>query len=86
MDYERLGKFLKKKRKEKGWTQDEIAKRVGLSRQTISKIENGIMARVSLIHMEALLRLIGYDMCIIPHNPFSKEEPFICKEDLEWEE
>jgi len=44
------------------------------------------MARVSLIHMEALLRLIGYDMCIIPHNPFSKEEPFMCKEDLEWEE
>ncbi len=30
MDYERLGKLIREKRKEKGWTQEEFAKKVGL--------------------------------------------------------
>ena len=36
-----LGKLLKEYRKEKGWKQEEAAKRAGLYRQTISEIENG---------------------------------------------
>ncbi|MGC8677305.1 MAG: helix-turn-helix domain-containing protein [Hydrogenobaculum sp.] len=86
MDYEKLGKFIKKKRKEKGWTQEEFANITGLSRQTLSKIESGVVARITIIHMETILRHLGYDICIVPHNIFEKEEPFMCKEDLEWEE
>jgi len=36
--------------------------------------------------METILRHLGYDICIVPHNIFGKEEPFMCKEDWDWEE
>ncbi len=37
-----LGKNLLALRKEKGWTQDEVAEKLGISAQAVSKWENGI--------------------------------------------
>lgn len=37
------GLLLMCKRKEKGWTQEELGKPIGLSRQTISLYERGIL-------------------------------------------
>lgn len=79
MDHERLGKFIRQKKKEKGWTQEEFAKRVGLSRQVISNLENGKLGSIRFVKMEQILRVLGYDLCLTPFNPFRKEEPFICE-------
>jgi transcriptional regulator with XRE-family HTH domain len=86
MDYERLGKFIKQKRKEKGMTQQELAKAVNLSRQVISDLENGKFGSIRFVKLERIMRVLGYDFCLVPFNPFRKEEPFMCKEDWEFDD
>lgn len=39
---ERLANRLKSEREVRGWTQAELAARVGVSRKTINTIENGV--------------------------------------------
>ena len=39
---ERLANSLKSEREARGWTQAELAARVGVSRKTINTIENGV--------------------------------------------
>lgn len=41
MDQEKIGKFIKKLREKKGWTQDELAEKLYIRRQSISKWEIG---------------------------------------------
>lgn len=41
IDLIEIGKFAKKKRKEKNWNQDEAAKKIHTYRQAISDIERG---------------------------------------------
>ncbi len=42
MKYNELGKFIKELRLEKGWTQEELAKKIPITREAISKWERGI--------------------------------------------
>ena len=41
MDQEKIGKFIKKLRKDNNLTQDELAKKLGVTYQAVSKWENG---------------------------------------------
>lgn len=41
MDLVRLGELIRAVRKEKGWSQDELAERSGLNASTISLLERG---------------------------------------------
>ena len=45
---ERLANSLKATREARGWTQAELAARVGVSRKTINTIENGIFVPSTL--------------------------------------
>ena len=42
MDQIKIGKFISKKRKEKGLTQESLAEKIGISSRAVSKWENGI--------------------------------------------
>ncbi len=42
MNQNRIGEFIQGSRKEKGWTQKELAEQIGVSDKTISKWENGV--------------------------------------------
>lgn len=42
MDQERIGKFIAEKRKEKSLTQEQLAERLGISTNAVSKWERGI--------------------------------------------
>ena len=42
MDQEKIGQFILKLRKEKNMTQQELAKRIGVTDRAISKWENGL--------------------------------------------
>lgn len=74
MDIDQIGKLIKEKRKEKGYTQEEFAKKMGISRYTLHKIEKGYLGEVSFVKIWAALRMLGYDLCIEKHNPFSNPE------------
>lgn len=54
---ERFTERLKKHRKEKGFSQRELAKLAGVSKATIGKLENGTMPRID--NLVSLSRALG---------------------------
>jgi transcriptional regulator with XRE-family HTH domain len=67
-----LGVKIKNLRKEKNISQEELAKKAGISRTTLSKIENGYFSKVSVVTLEKILAILGYTLEIKPKNPFVK--------------
>jgi len=65
-----LGSEIKKLRKERGLTQAELATSVGISRTTLSKLENGYLAQLSIVVVNDVLNHLGYVIDIKPLNPF----------------
>ena len=74
MDSVLLGKLIRQRRKEKGLTQEKLAKMANLSRQTLSGIENGKLGSIRFVIIVNLLRMLGYDLCIKPFNPFENKD------------
>jgi len=74
MEIYQIGEFIKQKRKEKGYTQEEFAKELGISRYTLHKIEKGYLGAVSFVKIWTALRLLGYDLCVETHNPFANPD------------
>ncbi len=65
-----LGSTIKILRKEKGITQEKLAKDIGISRATLSKLENGNIANISIVTLNDILNHLGYELEIKPLNPF----------------
>jgi len=70
MHLSNLGKRIKALRKEKGLTQEALAQEVGLSRATLSKLENGYLANVSIATLDNVLSILGYELELSAKNPF----------------
>jgi len=66
-----LGANIKKFRKEKNITQSTLAKSVGISRTTLSKLENGYLAQISIVIINDVLNHLGYELDIKVLNPFA---------------
>lgn len=54
-----LGNRLRELRKRKGLTLEEVAKRIGTSRQTIHRYENGVISNIPSEKIEALASVLG---------------------------
>ena len=65
-----LGNNVKLLRKERGLTQAQLAIKVGISRATLSKLENGNIAQVSIVTLNDILNHLGYELNIKATNPF----------------
>ena len=65
-----LGDTVKKLRKERGFTQEMLAKKANISRATLSKLENGNIAHVSIVILNDILNHLGYELDIKVLNPF----------------
>ena len=66
-----LGKTIKDLRKQKGLSQESLAEQSGISRATLSKLENGYIANISIVTINQILSLLGYEIDIKPTNPFN---------------
>ena len=55
---ERLINTLREERARLGWTQAELAERVGVSRKTINTVENGVFVPSTVLTLK-LARLLG---------------------------
>ena len=65
-----LGSKIKRLRKEKNLTQAVLAKDVGISRTTLSKLENGHLAQTSIVVVNDILNHLGYELDMKAINPF----------------
>lgn len=55
---DRLSNTLREERARLGWTQAELAERVGVSRKTINTVENGVFVPSTMLALR-LARAIG---------------------------
>lgn len=63
-----LGKLIKKLRKEAGLSQAQLAQRHGMSRATISGIENNTIPEVGIRKVVAILEGLGYELTATPKH------------------
>lgn len=75
MNLEQLGKEIQLLRKQKLWTQDDLENYSGITKRTISKIENGFIDEIGIKKVEVILDLLGFEFSIRPKNrPKTLEE------------
>ena len=65
-----LGENIKKLRKERGYTQEVLAQKANISRATLSKLENGYVAHISIVTFNDILNHLGYELDMKVLNPF----------------
>ncbi len=56
---EEVGARIRSMRKAAGLTQEELASRIGVSRSTVNKWENGAYSFMSTLHLERLVAALG---------------------------
>ena len=66
MTLEELGKEIKLLRKLKAWSQDDMEQYSGITKRTISKIENGFIDEVGIKKVDTILDLLGVELCVLP--------------------
>ncbi|SNR73864.1 helix-turn-helix domain-containing protein [Desulfurobacterium atlanticum] len=62
MEYWKIGKKIKEIRKRKGLTQEEVARRAGISRQTLSALENGYIGKTSIASLVRILNQLDCEL------------------------
>lgn len=75
MDLLELGKEIQYLRKNRNWSQNDLEKYSGITKRTISKIENGFIDEVGIKKVEILLDLLGQEFSLRPKGrPKTLEE------------
>jgi transcriptional regulator with XRE-family HTH domain len=64
MILQELGNEIKLLRKAKKWSQDDMERYSGITKRTISKIENGFIDEVGIKKVEILLDLLGVEFAL----------------------
>ena len=70
MDYNELGQIVTQLRKERDWTQQQLAEYTGISRQTLSAFENGKASELGLRKFLFLLEVLGYKLKLTEKSRF----------------
>lgn len=68
MSIETLGRTIRRLRKERGFTQAQLAAQVGISRATVSGIENNTIAELGIRKYEKLLNVLGHTLTVKPRS------------------
>lgn len=63
MTLEEIAFEIKRVRKSKQWSQNDLEKFSGITKRTISKIENGFIDEVGIKKVETILNLLGLEFC-----------------------
>lgn len=75
MTLQKLAQDIKILRKEKNWSQDDLEKYSGITKRTISKIENGFIEEVGIKKVALILDLLDYEFSIrLKNRPKTLEE------------
>lgn len=66
-----VARMLKSVRKEKSWSQDELARRAGVARTTLARMETTARGDMSVSVLLRLLDAAGYDLQVVA-RPFDQ--------------
>jgi len=61
-----LGQEIKKLRQHKKWSQGTLEQYSGITKRTISKVENGFVDEVGIKKVATLLELLGMELSLRP--------------------
>jgi len=75
MEFYEIAEKIKNIRKEKKLSQSALAEKVGVSRQTLSKLENGEIGKISLQVFMKILDALEQEMHIEEKKPFYYFDP-----------
>lgn len=75
MEFYEVGQKVKTLRKEQHFSQSDLAKQVGISRQTLSKLEKGNIDKVSLQVFIKIIDHLGQELIIEERKPFYYFDP-----------
>ncbi len=75
MEFYEIAEKIKNIRKEKKLSQSVLAKKAGISRQTLSKLENGEIGKISLQVFIKVLDVLDQEMFIDEQKPFYYFDP-----------
>jgi len=70
MEFYNIATRIKEIRKAKKLTQTEVAQKVGITRQTLAKLEKGEIGKVSLLAFIKILDVLEYELEIEEKKPF----------------
>lgn len=70
MDIREFGALMAHLRKEKKVSQEQLARDLGISRATISSLENGTSADVGIKKILQILDYLGYELACKEKSPF----------------
>ncbi|MCX2901262.1 helix-turn-helix domain-containing protein [Pseudomonas mandelii] len=65
---ENLGALIRSLRKDRKMSQQALANQYGMSRSTISGIENNTISEIGLRKVEAILNGFGYELAAVPRQ------------------
>lgn len=75
MQLQELGQEIKILRKQKNWSQNDLERYSGITKRTISKIENGFIEEVGIKKVDMILDLLGVEFCTrVKGRPRTLEE------------
>lgn len=68
MDFAQAGRLIREARKRTGQSQEDLARSLGMSRATISGIENGTVVEIGVKKLDAVCRAVGLDLFVAPRR------------------
>lgn len=68
MDFAEAGALIRAARKKTGQSQGALARSLGMSRATISAIENGTIVEIGIKKLDAVCRAVGLDVYVAPRR------------------
>ena len=80
MQFFNIGSTIKEYRKTNSLTQQELASQVGITRQTLSKLEKGEIPKISLATFIKILNTLDLELEITEKKPFYYFDPSNIKE------
>ena len=68
MEFADAGRLIREARKKTGQSQGDLAQSLGMSRATISGIENGTVVEIGVKKLDAVCRAVGLDLFVAPRR------------------
>jgi transcriptional regulator with XRE-family HTH domain len=76
MSFSAIGSIIRDARKQAGLTQAELARRLRMSRATISQLENGVIGDLGIRKLAQISDRLGLEISIRPRRPLTLHEAY----------